>query len=68
MEKLKGEAQILTEAMKRAGKVHEVSRETSAAIDRGIAEGMKKAKQEFDKKERNSRAYMAAVELTKVWK
>ncbi|MEE9361974.1 MAG: hypothetical protein V3U92_05190 [Cellulophaga sp.] len=64
MEKLVSRASLLIKSMKEEGKVKTLTFHQSASIDHKLATGLKKIKTEFETKEKNSRAYVAQVELT----
>ena len=50
--------------LKKQGKITIVSEEATAEIERKLGEGMRKIKEDFELKEKKSRAYAAKIEAT----
>lgn len=63
MEKLTDRTSQVIENMKREGRMVVLSAEDSSSIDHALAKEIFKIKQDFEQKERNSRAFVAKVEL-----
>lgn len=63
---LEGRAQKIIRQMQAEGKVTTLSKETSAKIDHELAMALAPIKQEFEQKERASRAYIADVESGRI--
>lgn len=65
-EKFEWQAQKLIKQMQAEGKVVALSREASAEIDHALAMAFEPIKNEFIRKEKASRAYIAKIESTTV--
>lgn len=63
MAKLESRASKVISKMDKEGKVKKLTFHQSASIDHKLATGFKKVKTEFEAKEKNSRAFVAQVEL-----
>lgn len=63
MAKLVSRATKVISLMEENGKVKTLTFHQSASIDHKLATGLKKIKTEFEVKEKNSRAFVAQVEL-----
>jgi len=63
MAKLVSQASKVINKMEKEGKVITLTFHQSASIDHKLATGFKKIKTEFESKEKNSRAFVAQVEL-----
>ena len=63
MAKLVSQASKVITKMEQEGKVKTLTFHQSASIDHKLATGFKKVKTEFETKEKNSRAFVAQVEL-----
>ncbi len=61
--KLKGRARSVIARKDAEGKLKVLTFHQSASIDHDLAQELKKVKTEFESKEKNSRAYVAKVEL-----
>jgi len=64
MAKLISMASIIIDEMKRDGKVNPISFQQSASIDHELATGLKRIKNDFEVKEKNSRAFVSKIELS----
>ena len=63
MAKLTSRATVVIDQMKEDNKVTTLNFEQSAHIDHKLATGLREVKTQFEIKEKNSRAYVAQVEL-----
>ena len=68
MAKLVSRAYQVISKMEKEGRVKTLSFQQSASIDHKLATGLKKVKTEFETKEKNSRAYVAKMELASLHK
>lgn len=64
MAKLRSLASIVIDQMNKEGKVQTLSFQQTASIDHELANGLKKVKNEFEVKEKNSRAYVSQIEMS----
>lgn len=64
MAKLISRASQVIGKMQDQGKVKTLTFKQSASIDHKLAIGLKKIKNDFEVKEKNSRAYVAKIELS----
>ena len=64
MAKLKTLASSVIEKMEKEGKVQNLTFHETAVIDIEFAEALTKVKNEFEVKEKNSRAFVSRIELS----
>jgi hypothetical protein len=64
MAKLRSLASEVIEKMNKEGKVKTLSFHETASIDHRLATGLRKVKNQFEVKEKNSRAFVSKIELS----